>query len=292
MRKTLFVGLLAVYAAAAMGCSGQAEAPLAASAVTDGSTALNPDGSNLKVTAPGGLSPAGGATLDTRRPTLAFTNAVGRFVAIGLAYEVEVQTSGGSVVYSRIIAQGANTTSHAVESDLEFETNYQWRTRGRLAGDTGPWSALATFRTPNRPPAGPPTGVLPFPVPAACGPGDPGNRFACVAAIAAQSAEWRLCASGRGVGCHRFTRQVVHALSRSDPNYKMIRAAPGGHSCNCTGCGPSDGTMFREDTTVYGGNRVFDMIVGAGGPSPSIGWSGVGAPRPGDTPTDAPLCVP
>ena len=143
MRKTLFVGLLAV--CMATGCSGNAEPPLAASAVGGGSSALNPDGSNMKVTAPTGLSPAGGATLDTRRPTLSFTNAVGRFTTIGLAYEIEVQTSGGSVVYSRIIGQGANTTSHTVETDLEFETNFQYRTRGRLGSDTGPWSALASF---------------------------------------------------------------------------------------------------------------------------------------------------
>jgi hypothetical protein len=50
--------------------------------------------------------------------------------------------------------------------------------------------------------------------------------------------------------------------------------------------------MFREDTTVYGGNLVFDMIVGAGGPTPSLGWSFVGAPRNVDGPNDAPLCVP
>ena len=66
--------------------------------------------------------------------------------------------------------------------------------------------------------------------------------------------------AGIGVGCNRFTRQVVYALSRTDPNWKMIRAAPGGHACSCSSCGPSDGTMFREDTTVYVGTRVFDMI--------------------------------
>ena len=48
--------------------------------------------------------------------------------------------------------------------------------------------------------------------------------------------------------------------------------------------------MYREDTTVYGGNRVFDMIAGAGGPNPSAQWAEVPGPRPGDTPTDAPLC--
>ncbi len=34
--------------------------------------------------------------------------------------------------------------------------------------------------------------------------------------------------------------------------------------------------MFREDTTVYAGRNVYDMIVGAGGPTPSLNWSFVG----------------
>jgi hypothetical protein len=173
-----------------------------------------------------------------------------------------------------------------------------WRVRGRLGVQTGPWADFAQIRTPDPPappPPPPPTpgggpGQLPFPVPAECGPGGPGNRLPCVLAVAAQSAEWALCARGVGVGCHRFTRQVVFALLQSDPNWKMIQAAPGGQSCNCTGCGPSDGTMFREDTTVYGGNSVYDMISGAGGPTPGLVWSGVGPPRPGDLPRDAPLC--
>jgi hypothetical protein len=113
-----------------------------------------------------------------------------------------------------------------------------------------------------------------------------------VLAVASQSLEWQGCAAGSGTRCHRFSRQVVYALAQSDPNWQMIQAAPGGHACNCNFCGPSDGTMFREDTTVYGGTQVFDMIVGAGGPTPSLGWSFVGAPRNVDGPANAPLCVP
>ena len=72
----------------------------------------------------------------------------------------------------------------------------------------------------------------------------------------------------------------------------MIQAAPGGHACNCYVCGPSDGTMFREDTTVYGGaqrlrhdrrRRRTDAVA-------ELGF--VGAPRNVDVPGDAPLCVP
>ena len=62
--------------------------------------------------------------------------------------------------------------------------------------------------------------------------------------------------------------------------------------------------VFGEDVGYFGGvfrctdglqskhgrNRVFDMITGAGGPSPGLQWSAVPGPRAEDTPTDVPLC--
>jgi hypothetical protein len=232
---------------------------------------------------------------------LRFTNSTGRFVGVGFAYEVEVQDASGAVVYFRIIGESAGSSQHTLEAELAFATTYWFRARSRLGDQAGPWSDFAQFRTPDPPPPPPPPpttptnptpggGGLPFPVPAACGPFGPENRFPCAAAVAAQSIEWGRCAAGSGVGCHRFTRQVVHALATFDANWRLIQAAPGGQSCNCNGCGPSDGTFFREDTTVYGGNRVYDMIVGAGGPAPSLNWSLVPGPRPGDIPALPPLC--
>ena len=306
MKRTMLQGgLVAVaLAALAVSCSDQPETLLTPSNVTETATFANPDGSTVKATAPTGLSPNGG-TLDTRRPTLSFTNASGRFAAIGFSYELELQDASSAVVYTRIIGQSSGTSSHTVETELPYATTYWWRVRSRLDTQAGPWSGFAQVRTPDPPPPPtttttippttttiPPTqGGLPFPIPAACGPApSPANRLPCVLAVAALSDEWARCARGIGINCHRFSRQVVYALAQSDPNYKMIQAAPGGNACNCSACGPSDGTMFREDTTVYNGNQVFDMIGGAGGPTPSLGWSAVGAPRPGDIPTVAPLC--
>ena len=61
---------------------------------------LNPDGSTLKVTAPTGLSPNGGV-IDTRRPTLTFTNATaGVFTPSRSALRLEVQDAAGAVVYA------------------------------------------------------------------------------------------------------------------------------------------------------------------------------------------------
>ena len=289
LRKTIFSWPL-VCALTLASCTSEPNTPLTPSGTTNHNAAATPDGSTLKAGAPAGLSPNGG-TVDSRRPIVSFNNASGRFASVGFSYDLEVYHEGGALAYSRTaLGQGTGSTSHEIETDLAFATTYQWRVRARLDTEVGPWSGLASFRTPDPPVATPTAGRLPFPVPEACGPGDPSNRFACVAAMAALSSEWQLCRAGVGVGCHRFTREVIFALSQSDPNWKAITAGPGGHGCNCFGCGTSDGSFFREDTTVYGGNRVFDMIVGAGGPAPSVNWSPVPGPRAGDIPADAPLC--
>ncbi len=299
MKTRTFLAWPVVCALTVASCSSAPDTPLSPSGAVTTSSFVNADGSTLKVTKPGGLSPNGGV-LDTRRPTLTFTASTGLYPSSGTplsgaTYDVEVQDAAGGVIYARTLTG----TSHTIDTDAPYSTTFWWRARARIGDLVGPWADFAMFRTEDEPrpstpgpPVPQPGGALPFPVPAACGPGDPSNRFACAAAVAALSVEWQACAGGRGVSCHRFTRQVVYALAQSDPNWKLILAAPGGHACNCFGCGPSDGTYFREDTTVYGGNRVFDMIVGAGGPSPSLTWSAVPGPRPGDLPTDAPLCVP
>lgn len=290
-RKTNLMGL-ACALATAVACSGTPQTPTSASAALGTDAAVNADGSTLKITAPTDLSPSGNETITTRRPTLRFSNPAGRFVGVGFAYEIEVRSEDGNLAYSQVIGETPGQSQHEIPFELEYEGWYQWRVRGRLGDQAGPWSTnVAWFRTPDRP-RGPTPGPGPgreglgFPVPAECRSGG----VACVFAVAVQSSEWRLCAAGRGVGCHRFSRQVIFAMNSFDPNWKAIQAAPGGQSCNCFGCGPSDGTMFREDTAVYGGRQVFDMIVGAGGPAPSVNWSLVPGPRPGDIPADAPLC--
>lgn len=277
------------------GCSSSPQTTLSPTAADPATGALNPDGSSLKVDAPTGLGP-NGVTTDSHRPTLTFNASAGRYAAVGFAYEVELQNEAGQVIYTNLVGPATGAISHTVEVDLPSATNVWFRGRARAGEQSGPWSGYAQFRTPQPSAASPGAGgVLPFPIPEECGPFGPHGRLGCALAVAARSVEWQLCAAGRGVNCHRFTRQVVYALSQSDPNFQMILTAPGNHACNCSGCGGSDGaTMFREDTTVYGGRSVFDMITGAGGPSPSVTWShlGDGGPRPGDLPRSAPLCAP
>lgn len=288
MRRNTTLAWLAACALAVNGCSSTPETMLSPTAVEPTATFVNPDGSTVKVGAPTNLTPTGGATIDTLRPTLSFSAAAGRFGNAPFEYELEVQSASGAVVYSR----PSVGTQHTLETELSYSDNFWFRVRAHVGGQVGPWSNFAQFRTfdrPGPPPPPPPSagGGLPFAVPASC---LAGNGAACALEISAVSAEWGRCRGGDGVGCHRFTRQVVYALSLGDPNWQMIQAAPGGHACNCFTCGGSDGTMFREDTTVYAGSQVYDMIVGAGGPSPAVSWSFVGAPRNVDGPNNAPVC--
>jgi hypothetical protein len=291
-QKTLLVWVVAC-AITIAACSETPQSTLSPTAVDPSTSALNPDGSSLKVNAPSDLSP-NGITVNTR-PTLTFTAQAAKYAPVAFAHEVEVQNAEGNVVYARMVDPATGVVNHDVASDLPTNSTLWFRARARSGDLSGPWSGFAQFGTSGPALGGGGGGSLPFPVPDACGPFGPHGRLPCVLAVAAQSVEWQACAAGRGVNCHRFTRQVVYALSQSDPNFQMILAQPGNHACNCSGCGGSDGaTMFREDTTVYGGRSVFDMITGAGGPSPGLTWShlGDGGPRPGDLPRNAPLCAP
>ncbi len=115
----------------------------------------------------------------------------------------------------------AATRSKAI---CRTRTTIWFHVSARLGDDVCPWSDFAMFRTFDRPVAAaaparrrrrrcrtavPDPGCLRAPATATvspvsrpsppCRPNGPG------------------CAGGSGVGCHRFTRQVVYALSQSDP---------------------------------------------------------------------------
>ena len=237
---------------------------------------------------PAGCAPVG-APVVTASATGNVASIAWSAVAGAIGYRVQVGRGPGATEYQVDLPAGQTSFSGAVPLLGTFYTRVL---AGSACGALTPSEEKSfTIGAPAPGPVPPPGpgGELPFPIPAACGAAG-ANGFGCASAIAAVSTEWALCRSGVGVGCNRFTRQVVYALSRSDPNWKMIRAAPGGHACSCSSCGPSDGTMFREDTAVYGGNRVFDMISGAGGPSPGLQFNEVPGPRAGDIPADAPVC--
>lgn len=144
-----YVSVFAVTAIVALGvsCTGTPMSPTAPSATTGGSLAANEDGSTLKVTAPGLVSPFDSERIEGRRPTLIWTNATGKHEPIGFFYEIEIQDEVGNVVYAISVGETANSGSHTVEQDLQFNRPYAWRIRAGLAGDRGPWSVWGNFFT-------------------------------------------------------------------------------------------------------------------------------------------------
>jgi hypothetical protein len=259
----------------------------------------------VTIETPTPLEPLG--TITTNRPNFVVRNGRINGPAGSVIYRFEVGTSADQPPAAVVTATpGSNGTTTMTLGDLPYSRTLFWRVWATDGSTASPFSSIVSFTTPAPPPPPPPTPIptpspspgggapgagsgTSFTVPAACN-GVGANGYGCAQAVSAVSSEWAACARGNGVACHRFTRQVVYALSRSDPNWKMIVAGPGGHACNCSSCGPSDGTMFREDTAVYGGSRVFDMIAGAGGPTPSLYWNEVPGPRAGDVPANAPVC--
>lgn len=128
-------------------CAGTPMSPTAPSAATGGSTAANSDGSTLKVTAPGVVSPFDSERTDSRRPTLVWTNATGKHEPIGFFYEIEVVNAADQVVYAVTVGETPNNGSHQLTIDLAYDTPYGWRIRPGLNNDRGPWSVWGNFRT-------------------------------------------------------------------------------------------------------------------------------------------------
>lgn len=138
-------------------CSKQSSSPSAPSSVNQASAEANADGSKLKVSAPTVLSPINNVTLvqDTLA-VLAISNSALTFASeAALTYRFELFNAGGTILFTApSVAAGAGTTSVTVPLELEVDRPFTWRARPESGGEVGPWSATASFRTPE------PTGYL------------------------------------------------------------------------------------------------------------------------------------
>lgn len=156
LRRYALPGAAALTLAFVAACSQAPQTPVSASPAS-GSTAANADGSTLKVTAPGLVSPKGGDTVDTRKPDLVFTNSTGKFTSIAPQYRVEVFDAAGTFLGARLVNQGSGgQTTFPSETDLAYDTVFQWRARAEFDGQAGPWSATESFRTLKAPVVGGP----------------------------------------------------------------------------------------------------------------------------------------
>ena len=122
-------------------------------AATPGNTAATAaaDGSTLKVTSPATIDPTNGTVTTDRNPTLVWGNSEGKYEGVGLAYDIEVSTIDGTVVYARTVGESPNIGSHKVELTLPYATQHWWRARAHLNNMVGPWSGFAEFNTPKQP---------------------------------------------------------------------------------------------------------------------------------------------
>ena len=128
-RLLIFSGTLPVATALALSCGD--ETPAAPTAIT---------------VAPAIVSPAAGATVESRNPTLTVSNVN---VPSGTAtYHFQVASDSGFaslVAEARGIAQGAGQTAWQVSTPLENESFF-WRARAEAGSTSGPFSQPSEFR--------------------------------------------------------------------------------------------------------------------------------------------------
>jgi hypothetical protein len=122
-------------------------APAAPAGVAADDLDAAPDGSTLKVTPPGTLSPARNADVDDPEPVFSVTNSQAKFAGqLSLEYRFDIQTAGGQhVMNSPKVNAGDGRTSWEVPNFLD-EGSYQWRARAEMGNRFGPWTEFVPFR--------------------------------------------------------------------------------------------------------------------------------------------------
>ena len=108
------------------------------------------------MTSPTPQSPATGTTVSGVHPTLSVAMSVGEYVqapGLQLGFAVWRMEDDGSLtlVEAEMVPQTDSTTTYAVGWALAHAAEYRWRARAVLNGAFGPWSNVATFRTPAPP---------------------------------------------------------------------------------------------------------------------------------------------
>lgn len=143
----------AAAAVAALACSDAPVPPTAPATALPGAEGAAPDGSTLKVTAPGAVSPTAGVEVDDDDPDLVIENAAGHFIQQPpLWYVFEVFDGSDQLVYrsAPVPAGPDGRTSHEITTVLAFDADYSWQAYATADGARGPASPTAQFRTFNR----------------------------------------------------------------------------------------------------------------------------------------------
>lgn len=264
-RTTALYCLATAFAVSLAACSGSSpESPTSPSSVTGSDGAANPDGSTLKVTAPTPLSPTNGAKVDTRRPTLTIANAAGKYSAASLSYRIELLDAAGNFIGAVSIPSGDGTTSYVVETDLAYATDFQWHARAELDGSPGPYSSLATFRSPDAPAS--PTATTPAPAAPSDGSVGPQRSIGLNEAFGIimnihNTLRWNLGGGSSRESRVDFINAAVAAIHYGHPRFNPAGADSGWCVKDAGGGRPQS-----DDVIVQCGSRdAWDLIGGAGG---------------------------
>jgi hypothetical protein len=172
MPKKLLLALCVTAIGLAVAC-GKSNSPVSPSPSTSGTDAL-PDGSTLKINAPQVVFPTNGIQLQRNQPfVVTLNNVQGRFATFPVTYELEIRSAGGGgpVATHRFPAAQGNSTSFTVDNELEFDADHTLRVRATYRNSVGPWSQIASFRTPKKAFLDPVTGAIFDPLTAEIGPG-------------------------------------------------------------------------------------------------------------------------
>jgi hypothetical protein len=142
---------LVVGAVVTVACTGSLNTPASPSAVAGGVSALNADGSNLKVNQPLPVTPLFEQTNISIAPTLTARASTGRYQSGSpLAHRFQVADSDA---FTNILASGMGVTDASgvtrwtVDPPLAASRRVVWRVRAELNDAVGPWSNLYAFTT-------------------------------------------------------------------------------------------------------------------------------------------------
>lgn len=285
--------VLAVCAAAAMACEAGVNSPASPSAVGQSSSALNADGSNLKVSAPIAIVPLFEATNVAVSPQLSAIGSTGRNVTTtGVSYRFQVADNDdfGNVVSNGMGAVDASgIVRFTVEPALTAAKRYTWRVRAEMQDAFGPWSNMGAFTT-----AGSAGQVVTTPGPspnAGPRPADPppGQRLPLPdmqGVLARFSNASDSCPRGLKYVNNPWQDRVIDAFRQIDSrwgyNGKPNRSAADNNGVPVTAAGD-------EAAYHWGGGQdqgsfdvhLVDMLVGHCGASPSLTWRVFTGEEPG-----------
>ena len=141
-RMYLATGLAAILALSiACGRSSTSVSPTTSATTSD--AAAGADGSTLKVSAPSPTSPVNDEVTADTTPTLVAAASSSQYKQATLAYDFELYDPNNVKIQTVV----TGSTSWKVAA-LDYAKRHTWRVRATSENEFGPWSAFASFTTP------------------------------------------------------------------------------------------------------------------------------------------------